>query len=192
MSDETELAELLSEPSPSLAEELRKVNYIYITGMLTEESLRYPQEDLLLRYSERFSDTLHIVVNSVGGDLNATFALVNLMELMPFKIQTIALGICASASTYIVAAGTSGLRHATKDTLFLSHRFSTGAMGTQPQLLAATKGWKMEHDREIEFWKKHSNLRTREAVESKLLKEQDTWLTAKQAMKLGMIDGIIK
>lgn len=175
-----------------LTEELRQAGYHYISGVITDESLQYIQQDLLLRWHNNFSGTVNMLINSPGGELAATFALVNLMELMPFQISTISLGLCGSAATYIAAAGTKGARFATEDTLFLFHRFWSATDGTHPQLLAQVDGWDKEHDRDVRFWTKHSKYKSVKQVETELLQKEDKWTTAEQAMDMEVIDGIIR
>ena len=196
MSSDTDLEENTDDDNTSDAEEILKTRGIYyITGVLMEDtSLLDIQQDILLKIQDNFQDDLQIIVNSPGGLLDpfwALLAIINFAKSVGYKIHTTGLGTIASVGAMLVAAGTTGCRKVTSDTMIMVHRMIGGTEGNHPALLSAMKAVTMEHKRMIHFWQTHSSLKTKKEIESKLLTEQDNWLLPVEAKKLGIIDCII-
>ena len=170
---------------------LRHMGIYYIPHEINTQNLTEIQQDILLKHLSGFNEELQIIINSIGGAADPTWALINLMEFVKQDITTIGIGSVCSAATQILAAGTPGKRKATKNALLMTHRFSCEFGGSEAELVAAGKGVKLEHQRDLQFWLEHSNLKTIKEVESKILQQTDTWMTTKDAKKLGIIDTII-
>ena len=183
------LLELENDLSPE--DQLRKLGIYYIPTDIIRESLLPIQQDMLLKHITQFPNKLTLIVNSEGGSIDATWGLINIIDFISQDVETVGIGTVCSAAVGILAAGTRGLRRATKETLLMTHRLSWGFDGSEPQLMAATDGLKLAHAREVAFWLKHSNLSTKEEVENLILKQTDKWMTATEAKELGIIDIIV-
>ena len=70
---------------------------------------------------------LQMLVCSDGGDMNAAFALIDIMKASAIDIHTVGLGVIASAGLLIFMSGTVGHRVLTPNTSILSHQWSWGA-----------------------------------------------------------------
>ena len=87
-------------------------------------------------FSEERPDMLNLIICSPGGDLNASFAMVDVMRGSAIPIRTIGLGQIASAGLMIFIAGEKGQRILTPNTSILSHQYSWGAFGKEHELFA--------------------------------------------------------
>lgn len=177
--------------SDSPGETLRQLGFYYVPHEISMGNIVPIQQDILLKHVSGHTDDLHLIINSVGGECDPVWGLVTLMDFVTPDIETVGIGSICSAATQILAAGTKGKRKAAKNALLMTHRFSWGMAGSQPQLIAANEGVKLEHQRDIDFWLTHSNMKTQAEVEKHILKQADTWMTAQQAKKLGIIDTVI-
>ena len=72
---------------------------------------------------------LQLIINSNGGDLNAAFAVIDMMRGSPIPIRTVGLGMIASAAFAMFIAGEKGHRTLTPNTSIMSHQYSWGSFG---------------------------------------------------------------
>ena len=132
---------------------------------------------------------LQIVINSGGGDLQAAFAVIDIMKGSAIPVHTVGLGCVASAAIAIFMAGEKGKRVLTPNTSILSHQYSWGTYGKEHDLFATVKEYELTTQRMLKHYKKCTGL-TEKKIREHLLPPQDVWLSAIQAKKLGLCDSI--
>ena len=140
-------------------------------------------------FTEERPDLLNILITSPGGDLNAAFALVDIMRGSAVPIRTIGLGQIASAGLMIFIAGSKGQRLLTPNTSILSHQYSWGAFGKEHELFAQVKEFDLTTKRMIAHYKKCTGL-TDAKIREVLLPPQDIWLSPAESKKLGLCDEV--
>ena len=140
-------------------------------------------------FAEERPEMLNLIITSPGGDLNAAFALVDVMRGSSIPIRTVGLGQVASAGLMIFIAGTNGQRILTPNTSILSHQYSWGAFGKEHELFAQIKEFDLTTKRMIAHYKKCTGLKE-EQIREYLLPPQDIWLSAAEAKKLGICDDV--
>lgn len=132
---------------------------------------------------------ISIYINSPGGSFTAMAAIYDTMNFVKPDIQTVCLGLAASAAALILAAGTQGKRMALPNSKIVLHQPSLG--GTQGQF----------SDLDIMA---SEILRLRELLEDSLAKhtgkavgqirtdlERDKFYTADEAKEYGLIDDVV-
>jgi len=135
------------------------------------------------------SDPIELIINSIGGSPSAAFALIDIIDSLKSKVNTVGLGDICSAGLMIFMAGNN--RITTKNTCILSHRYAWGrAMIKHAELLARRKEEDLTHLRIINHYKKVTGL-SKEKLEEYLLKESDTFLTAEEALKYNIATKIL-
>ena len=140
-------------------------------------------------FSEEPPELMNLIITSPGGDLNAAFALVDIMRGSAIPIRTIGLGQIASAGLMIFIAGTKGQRLLTPNTSILSHQYSWGAFGKEHELFAQVKEFDLTTKRMIAHYKKCTGL-SEQKIREVLLPPQDVWLGSLEAKKLGICDDV--
>jgi len=138
---------------------------------------------------EKKKEELTLGICSRGGDLNACFALVDIMKGSKIPIRTIGMGMIASCGLVIFISGTKGKRVLTPNTSILSHQYSWGAYGKEHELFATVKEYDLTTQRMIAHYKKCTGLSEKD-IRKYLLPPHDVWLSAKEAKKLGLCDSI--
>ena len=138
---------------------------------------------------EKKKEELTLGICSRGGDLNACFALVDIMKGSKIPIRTIGMGMIASCGLVIFISGTKGKRVLTPNTSILSHQYSWGAYGKEHELFATVKEYDLTTQRMISHYKKCTGLSEKD-IRKYLLPPHDVWLSAKEAKKLGLCDSI--
>jgi ATP-dependent Clp endopeptidase proteolytic subunit ClpP len=76
----------------------------------------------LLGYAEENPlESVDLLINSVGGDVEAACAIINAMHAIPCRVNTVCMGFAQSAACIILMAGT-GVRTAFENSVLLIHR----------------------------------------------------------------------
>lgn len=130
---------------------------------------------------------LNLLICSPGGDLNAAFALIDVMRGSKIPVNTIGLGQIASAGLMIFISGEKGNRILTPNTSILSHQYSWGAFGKEHELFATVKEFDLTTKRLISHYKKCTGLKE-EQIRELLLPAHDVWLTSQEAKSYGLCD----
>mgnify|MGYP001267912972 FL=1 len=143
---------------------------------------------LLFLQMEDPKKDVHIYINSPGGSVSDGMAIYDTLNFMQCDIVTYCLGMAASMSTVLLAAGTKGKRFALPNSRIMIHQPSGGAGGQTSDISIAAK--------EILRWRKtindilakHSD-KTAEEVEKD--SDRDYYMTADEAKEYGLVDEVI-
>jgi ATP-dependent Clp protease, protease subunit len=130
-----------------------------------------------------------LIVNSQGGDLNDAFALIDIMTHSKVPVHTLGLGQISSSGLMIFMAGAQGHRVLTPNTHIMSHQWSGTFEGKIHELLSAQEDFRQTTARMLAHYKRHSKL-TEEQIQTHLLPASDVYLTAEQAVQMGIADRI--
>ncbi len=132
---------------------------------------------------------IHFYIHSPGGDLHAALAIYDTMQYIKCDVQTIGIGIVASAASLLLAAGTKGKRFALPNTEILLHQVMAGPLGGQAvEIEIAAKEIVKLKDRVNQILAKHTG-QPLERIEKDT--DRDFWLSAEEAKEYGLIDKIL-
>ena len=145
---------------------------------------------LALGLDPTFNDTVQIILNSPGGDCDAMWGFIDLIETSRLHVKTIAMGEICSAATEIFITGDE--RVMSENSTAMIHHYSTMAYGSHYDLLAARKWQDIEFQKSIRHYLKHSKYNTVEAIEKNVLLRNDHWLTPQEMKKHGLCEVILK
>lgn len=140
-------------------------------------------------FTEERPELLNLLITSPGGDLNAAFALIDVMRGSAIPVRTIGLGQIASAGLMIFIAGAKGQRVLTPNTSILSHQYTWGAVGKEHELFATVKEFDLTTKKMIQHYRKCTGLNEKKIRET-LLPPQDIWLSPEEAKELGLCDSV--
>ena len=191
MDNEEEHKRQQQQGHPDPATELFLRGHHVFMAEVTQETMK-PLIDWIIAENynkEKKKKELTLGICSPGGDLNACFALVDVMKGSKIPIRTIGMGMIASCGLLMFISGEKGRRVLTPNTSILSHQFSWGSFGKEHELFAAVKEFDLTTRRMIDHYKKCTGL-SEEDIRKYLLPPQDVWLSAKEAKKLGLCDSI--
>ena len=191
MDNEEEHKQQQQQGHPDPATELFLRGHHVFMSEVTQETMK-PLIDWIIAENynkEKKKEELTLGICSPGGDLNACFALVDVMKGSKIPIRTIGMGMIASCGLLMFISGTKGRRVLTPNTSILSHQFSWGSFGKEHELFAAVKEFDLTTQRMIDHYKKCTGLSEKD-IRKYLLPPQDIWLSAKEAKKLGLCDSI--
>ena len=175
---------------PPKVELLMNGMYMFM-GDVSMETMNPVIDWILAEYMKKTNKAKELTLGicSRGGDLNACFALVDVMRAYSIPDRTIGLGMIASCGLLLFISGKKGRRILTPNTAILSHQYSWGSAGKEHELFARVKELELTTERMIEHYKKCTGLEEDKIRES-LLPPEDVYLSAKEARKLNLCDSV--
>lgn len=132
---------------------------------------------------------LTLILNSPGGCVASGMAIVDVMKGSKIPIHTVGIGMIASMGLSIFIAGEKGHRTLTPNTMILSHQFSGWTVGKEHELLATAKHHNLVGEMMVRHYRRCTGLSDKR-VREELLPPTDVWLTAQQALALGICDEV--
>jgi ATP-dependent Clp protease protease subunit len=164
--------------------------YVFM-GEVTDENIKPVVEWVLHEnyVTKKKKKELLLMICSSGGDMGAAFALIDVMMSSQTPIKTVGLGTVASAGLLIFISGTRGRRVLTPNTSILSHQFSWFNEGKAHELFATMREFELTQARMVSHYESCTGLSTEE-IRRSLLPPQDIWLSAEEALALGICDDI--
>ena len=177
------------EKEVNISTELSERGFNMFMGDVTQETMKPLIEWIIAENfnQEKKKKELTLGVCSPGGDLNACFALVDVMKGSQIPIRTIGMGMIASCGLLMYISGEKGRRILTPNTSILSNQYSWATYGKEHELFAQVKEYDLTTERIINHYKKCTGL-TEKDIREYLLPPHDVWLSAKEAKKLGLCD----
>lgn len=161
---------------------------ILIFGEIKDEMMKPIIEQLIYLNNKQISE-VSLIINSFGGSVSPAFALIETMALMRnVKIKTVGLGAICSAGLMISMAGDERL--ISSNAHILAHQYSWGSEGKHHELVGHRKEQDLAHERIVNHFRKYTKL-SKKVIETDLLRETDTWLSPKEALKYNLADSII-
>lgn len=159
-----------------------------ITGDLTHELTHYiiqwNREDRGIPEMDR--QPIKLLFDSPGGELDAQAAICSMIELSKTPVIGIAIGMVASAASYIYLS--CHVRLALKSSYFILHKGSANLTGDFDNIMNSIDDYKKEIDKLVNFIIEKSTY-TKEEVEEHIKK--DWYVRAPQAEEKGLVDEII-
>lgn len=165
---------------------------IYVGSEIDDELSEIVCREILKFNCQQKEKYIQLIINSPGGLCSAGFAIIDMMNWSKISVSTFAIGVVESMAFLIFIAGEKGKRIIAPNTMLMSHRFNEKIGGNYSEHLANRKYQDWLHERIIKHCVKHSNLKTKKDVEKYLMKDVDTFLTTKDAIKFGVADKILK
>jgi len=175
-----------------LPEDVLSKNGMYLFMSKVDSENIKPVVEWIIKENLRTSDRkeyLTLIICSPGGAVDAAFALIDTMKGSGIPIHTVGLGCIASCGLLMFIAGEKGTRTLTPNTSILSHQYSWGSYGKEHELFGVIKEFELTTKRMMDHYKKCTGLKEKE-IRKYLLPETDAWLSAKEALKLGICDEV--
>ena len=147
---------------------------------------------LLFLESEDPEKEIFLYINSPGGSITDGMGIVDTMNYIKCPVSTICVGMAASMGAVLLASGEKGKRYATPNAEILIHQPLIAGGGLSGQ----TTEIKIHADHMVKTREKLNKLlsdRTGQSLETiQKDTERDNYMTAEEALKYGLIDGIME
>ena len=173
------------------SELLQEAGMYVFMDTVTSESIKPIIEWILVEnhVAKKKKKELLLMICSEGGSMEDAFALIDVMKASGIPVKTVGLGSVSSSGLLIFLAGAPGRRILTPNTSILSHQYSWGSDGKHHELFAITKEFGLAQTRMVRHYQETTGL-DEETIKAKLLPPNDVYLSADEALELGICDFI--
>ena len=178
------------ERSYDIFSRLLKDRIIFLSEDVNSASASLVVAQLLFLESEDPDKEISLYINSPGGSITYGMAIVDTINYIKCPVSTICVGMAASMGAVLLASGAKGKRFATPNAEILIHQplISGGLSGQTTEI-------KIHADHMVRTREKLNKLlseRTGQSLETiERDTERDNYMTAEEALKYGLIDGIL-
>ena len=167
---------------------LLKDRIIFIGTPIDDAVANLVIAQMLYLQMEDAKKDVHVYINSPGGSVTGGMAIYDTMNFMQYDVVTYCIGMAASMSTVLLAAGTKGKRFALPNSRVMIHQPSGGAGGQTADIAIAAKEiirWRQTLNNVIS---KHTG-KTAEQVEKD--SDRDYYMDAGEAKTYGIVDQVL-
>lgn len=167
---------------------LLKERIIFLSGEVNETTANLIVAQLLFLQAESSTKDISIYINSPGGFVYDAFAIYDTMKFIKNDIQTVGIGVQASAAAFILSSGTKGKRFLLPNATVMIHQPSSGTSGkVTDQEIDLQESLRIKHL--LESIIAENTSQPIERVHADM--ERDKWLTSQEAKDYGIVDQII-
>src|ERR1035437_7288728 len=164
---------------------LLKDRIIFLGTDVNEGSANIVVAQLLFLQAEDTKKDIYFYINSPGGSVYDALAIYDTMQYVTNDIQTVGIGVQASAAAILLSSGTKGKRFLLPNSTVMIHQPSSGTRGkVTDQEIDLRESLRIKHLLE-EIMAKNTG---QKPVKIHLDMEPVKWLTAKEALDYGIIE----
>lgn len=167
---------------------LLKDNVIFLGGPINDDSANLIIAQLLFLQSEDPKKDISIYINSPGGSVTSTLAIVDTMNHIKNDVSTVCVGIAASGGAIVLSAGKKGKRFALPNSEIMIHQPYGGAEGRASDIEITAKQILKTRERLNKMLATYTG-KPLSQVEKDV--DRDYFMDADEAKKYGVIDKVI-
>ena len=166
---------------------LLKENIIFLGGPIDDNTANIVIAQLLFLQSEDPKKDINLYINSPGGSVTSTLAIVDTMNHIKNDVSTVCVGIAASGGAIILAAGTKGKRFALPNSEVMIHQPSGGAEGRATDIEITAKQILKSREKLNKMLSAYTG-KPLAQIEKDV--DRDFFMNSEEAKKYGIIDRI--
>lgn len=168
---------------------LLKERIIFLSGGIDDAVANTVIAQLLFLQSEDPKKDISLYINSPGGSVTSTLAMIDTINHIKPDVSTVCVGMAASGGAWLLAAGAKGKRMSLPNAEVMIHQPLGGAEGQVSDIEITAK--KMLRTKE-KLTKMMSEFTGKDEKTISQDVDRDFWMTADEAKKYGVIDKILK
>ena len=178
----------LGERAYDIYSRLLKERIIFLGGPIEDTMANLIIAQLLFLQNEDSKKEISLYINSPGGSVTSTLAIVDTMKFIKPDVATYCVGIAASGAALVLSAGAKNKRFILKNAEVMIHQPMGGAEGQATDIAITAK--------HILKTKENLNKMLAENTGQPLAKieadvERDYFMSAEEAKKYGVVDKIL-
>ncbi len=171
----------------ALMQKMMKTRTILLSGEVNKALAERVVRQLLL-LEDAGDEPIRVFIDSPGGDADAGYAIFDMMRFIKPDVNTIGMGLVASAGALILLAAPKERRYATPNSHYLIHQPLSGMRGVATDIEI--------HAKELQKTRERINKLISDETGQPLEKvEQDTdrdfWMSADEAKEYGLVSRIV-
>jgi len=167
---------------------LLRERIVFLAGPIDDNVANIVIAQLLFLESEDTKKDIYLYINSPGGSVSSTLAIVDTMNHIRPDISTFCVGIAASGAAIVLSAGKKGKRFILPNAEVMIHQPLGGVEGQATDIAITAKHILKTRDNLNKLLAKNTGKNLAQ-VEKDV--ERDFFMDAEEAKKYGIIDEIV-
>ena len=168
---------------------LLKERIIFLGGQIDDHVANIVIAQLLFLQSEDSKKDISIYINSPGGSVTATLAMLDTINHIKNDVSTVCVGMAASGAAIVLSAGKKGKRFILPHSEVMIHQPWGGAEGRASDIEITAKHIIKMRESLNRILSKNTG-KPFEQVEKDV--DRDFFMSAEDAVKYGIVDEILK
>jgi ATP-dependent Clp protease protease subunit len=178
------------ERSYDLYSRLMKERIVFLTGPVETNMCNVLIAQLLFLEAENSETPISMYVNSPGGSVYDGLGVYDVMNYIKCPVHTYVTGMAASMGSFLAQAGEPGHRYLMPRSITMIHQPSSGTKGKISDMeIDYLESMRIKKEM-TELYVQHNSKGVTYETFERLL-DRDKWLTAPQAIELGLADQIV-
>ena len=187
--EETSKEKTSDNANDQLMQKFLNTRQIILSGEVNKELAEKVIRQLLILEADSASKPIYVYIDSPGGDVDAGFAIFDMIRFIKPPVYTIGMGLVASAGALILLAASKNYRLGLPNSHYLIHQPLSGIKGVATDIEI--------HAKEIEKIRAKINALIAEETGKDVAEvakdtDRDYWLSADEAVNYGLILQVIK
>ena len=187
--EETSKEKTNDSANEQLMQKFLNTRQIILSGEVNKELAEKVIRQLLILEADSASKPIYVYIDSPGGDVDAGFAIFDMIRFIKPPVYTVGMGLVASAGALILLAAPKNYRLGLPNSHYLIHQPLSGIKGVATDIEI--------HAKEIEKIRAKINALIAEETGKDVDEvakdtDRDYWLSADEAAAYGLILQVIK
>lgn len=170
------------------SEKFLKTRQIILTGEINKELADSIVRQLLILDSEDEKSPIYMYIDSPGGDVDAGFAIFDMIRFINAPVYLIGMGLIASAATLVLLAVDKEFRIGLPNSRYLIHQPLGGMRGVATDIEIYAKDMEKIRAKLNSLIAEQTGTSLEQVTKDT---ERDFWLASDEAVKYGLISKII-
>ena len=170
------------------SEKFLKTRQIILTGEINKELADSIVRQLLILDSEDEKTPIYMYIDSPGGDVDAGFAIFDMIRFINAPVYLIGMGLIASAATLVLLAVDKEFRIGLPNSRYLIHQPLGGMRGVATDIEIYVKDMEKIRAKLNSLIAEQTGTSLEQVTKDT---ERDFWLDSDEAVKYGLISKII-
>ena len=185
----------VTEPTPNgekywdINSRVLKDRIIFVNGEINNDMSQIVISQLLYLESEDKDKDITMYINSPGGAVTDTFAILDVMNTIKPDVSTVCIGEACSGGSVLLAGGTKGKRFILPNAEVMIHQPLGGAQGQATDIEIRANHINRTKKKLVELYSKWTGKSAKTIAQTI---ERDAWFTAEEAVKFGLVDKIVE
>jgi ATP-dependent Clp protease protease subunit len=167
---------------------LLKDRIIFLGSDVNEHTANLVVAQMLFLENEDPKKDIKFYINSPGGSVYDAFAIYDTMQYVKCDIQTVGIGVQASAAAFLLSSGAKGKRFLLPHATVMIHQPSAGTRGKVTDMEIDLKEGLRLKQMLNEIMAKNTGQKVSRIQEDM---ERDKWLSADDAKTYGIVDKVL-
>lgn len=168
---------------------LLKERIIFMGGPIDDITANLVIAQLLFLQSEDPKKAITMYINSPGGSVTSTLAIIDTMNHISCDVSTVCVGLAASGGAWLLSSGKKGKRYVLPNAEVMIHQPLGGTEGQASDIAITAKHILKTKENLIKIMAKNTGQKV-EQIEKDV--DRDFYMNAEEAKKYGLVDQVLK